>query len=203
MHTKSSRHNDDPGLQFVLDNRRLIVGFALLIVLCGGFFILGFVEGKRQANPQEVAGLPGGPSAVQPSSPLAPGSEPQTSAVNERSTTESSPSSAQADLRHAETKFDAPSHPDASRQTPVVQSKPPVSTAVEYTVQVGAFRQRKEVDIKAGMLRAKGYDCTIEPPQAPDQLFLLQVGRYKTRAEAVRMQLKLRNDGSASFIKSR
>ena len=38
----------EPGFEFVLDNRKLIVVFLLLISFCGGFFVLGFMEGKRQ-----------------------------------------------------------------------------------------------------------------------------------------------------------
>jgi len=41
-------HAPDPGVQFVLDNRKLIILFAVLIAICGGFFFLGYVEGKRQ-----------------------------------------------------------------------------------------------------------------------------------------------------------
>ena len=38
----------DSGIEVVLDNRKLIVAFAVLISICGGFFVLGFIEGKRQ-----------------------------------------------------------------------------------------------------------------------------------------------------------
>ena len=210
MRQDSERHSDDPGLQFVLDNRRLIVGFALLVVLCGGFFILGFVEGKRQANADHVAGPPeGGATASIAGQPSASG-EAATPSSN-RSDAAEPPGAEPTKAAPAQTAAQAGPRTDAraseSREPAgrpaVVPRKPPTSSKVEYTIQVGAFRQRKEVDIKAAMLKAKGYDCAIEAPQAPDQLFLLQVGRFETRAEAVRMQLKLRNDGFASFIKSR
>lgn len=38
----------ESGLELVLDNRKLIVAFALLIAICGCFFVVGFIEGKRQ-----------------------------------------------------------------------------------------------------------------------------------------------------------
>jgi cell division protein FtsN len=88
--------------------------------------------------------------------------------------------------------------------TPV--SKPPVKTAVaassSYTVQVGAFRQKKQVDAKAEMLRSKGFDCRIEFPESEEGLYLLKVGRFKSRAEAVAMQLRLKKNGWSSFIKT-
>src|SRR3989442_12668193 len=51
-----------------LDNRKLIIAFVLLMCICAGFYVFGFVEGKRQAQKvgeQKVnAGLPA-PAAQQ------------------------------------------------------------------------------------------------------------------------------------------
>ena len=33
-----------------LDNRKLIIAFVLLMCICAGFYVFGFVEGKRQAQ---------------------------------------------------------------------------------------------------------------------------------------------------------
>jgi cell division protein FtsN len=81
----------------------------------------------------------------------------------------------------------------------------PVATASGpggYSVQVGAFRQRREADAKATQLKAKGYDCVMESPASPKALFLLKVGRYNTRADAVAMQRRLQRDGFTSFVKA-
>ena len=40
--------HSDSGYELVLDNRRLIIAFAVLILFCGCFFVVGFMEGKRQ-----------------------------------------------------------------------------------------------------------------------------------------------------------
>jgi hypothetical protein len=38
----------EAGHELVLDNRKLIIAFAVLIAICGAFFVLGFMEGRRQ-----------------------------------------------------------------------------------------------------------------------------------------------------------
>ena len=42
------RYPAQPGYELVLDARRLIIACVLVIFVCGVFFVLGFVEGKRQ-----------------------------------------------------------------------------------------------------------------------------------------------------------
>ena len=53
----------DSGTEFVLDNRKLIITFLVLVVVCGAFFVIGFMEGKRQAVPTRVERTPSDPAA--------------------------------------------------------------------------------------------------------------------------------------------
>jgi len=210
------QNGGDGGLQFVLDNRRLILGFGLLIVLCGGFFVLGFVEGKRQGGQVPgVAGNPDAPPLSEAATPRIPGagsaSAPDDKTVRERldwynqvgaapggTNREKAPAPGAGgpEAAAADARGDSPS---GARARP---SAAPPGGSASYTVQVGAFRQRKEAEAKAAMLKARGYEYTIEPPSSPDQLFLLKVGRFASRAEAVALQLKLRRDGFPTFVKS-
>ena len=52
------------------------------------------------------------------------------------------------------------------------------------------------------MVKAKGYRCVIEPPREADGLYLLKVGRYEARADAVAMRHRLKKDGFSTLIKS-
>jgi cell division protein FtsN len=83
-------------------------------------------------------------------------------------------------------------------------SKPRAGAAsnVTYSVQVGAFRQRREAEAKATALRERNYEYVIEPTEGAEPLFLLKVGRYESRAEAVAMGLRLKRDGFSTFIKT-
>jgi cell division protein FtsN len=209
----------DSGYELVLDNRRLIVAFAVLIFLFGCFFVIGFMEGKRQgfqAGSQSAAESPA--KAVPTNTPVA--SETPSSS----SESEAEPKKEQSDERPLEwyknvsgkgEKPEIAPAPVVSSATPKKPApkpavepvtKPPekatVSAPASYTVQVGAFRQQKQVDVKAELLRSKGFDCRIEPPASEDGLYLLKVGKFKSRADAVAMQLRLKSSGFSSFIKT-
>ena len=74
----------DPGFEFVLDNRKLIVIFALLLAVCAGFFVFGFVEGKRQAVQVEIQKAPPPPSVETSPAPAPPPvSEPESKAASD------------------------------------------------------------------------------------------------------------------------
>jgi cell division septation protein DedD len=210
----------ESGLELVLDNRKLIVAFALLITICGCFFVLGFIEGKRQgvqeatrnAAPTSEGEARDAKAAVGGSGNK-PGEERSAKeqldwykSVNNRAAAgskgldktagapakEATPPKSEGDVAAS----------GASRSAAAVQNQlPEVKTT--YSVQVGAFRQREQAEAKVKMLKSKGYDqCFIEPPTSDQQLFLLKVGKFESRAEAVSMRLRLKKDGITSFIKA-
>ena len=224
-------HTGDTGAQFVFDNQKLIVGFALLIVLCGTFFAIGFMEGKRQGIQRAKEQFPPGPlntpaasdqAAVAPDRSVSPDAKalPEKSvreqlewykSVNQR---EEAGTAAPAVARKSgELAADKSASSNAAKSTPphttsaktpeaahqIRAGSPPKTT---YTVQVGAFKQRREAETKAATLKDRGYEYAIEPSGSPEPLFLLKVGRFGSRAEAVAMQLKLKKDGFATFIKT-
>lgn len=209
----------DSGVQFVLDNRKLLILFAVLIGICGGFFVLGYVEGKRQ----------GTQLAAQNASPIDTASMVAESTQNAQPSNAGVNESAKKDLnwyqniggvekKDSETPEPAieplakttPPQVKTPEKTAVAESKAKkpaasatkVATSVSYSVQVGAFRQRKEAERKAGMLKEKGYESTISTPSEPDQFYLLKVGKYDSRADAVAMLLRLKEDGFAGFVKT-
>ncbi len=208
--------SSDSGYELVLDNRRLIVAFAILVSLFGCFFVLGFVEGKRQgfqAGAQIAAETGANPASAREAS------APKTSAFSADSETENSKEPPDEPplgwYKSVSGKGERPEIasppsvanpvPEEPRQPAQPTLKPPAKTAASpssYSVQVGAFRQKKQVDAKAEILRSKGFDCRIEPPESEEGLYLLKVGRFKSRAEAVAMQLRLKKSGFSSFIKT-
>jgi cell division protein FtsN len=211
----------ESGLELVLDNRKLIVAFVLLISVCGCFFVVGFIEGKRQGFQQ-------GSQAIQPAvenPPKAITDEPSradagSSAVPETARTinpedqrldwyksvnrpEGEPEKSLQALASSSV-VKSPEPPRTS--TPATKLKahvdPPPLGQVTYSVQVGAFRQKLELETKAQALRAKGFEYRIETPRLPEDLYLLKVGTFHSRAEAVAMQLRLKKSGFSCFIKT-
>lgn len=197
-------NSSDPGYELILDNRRLVVAFIALILICGCFFVVGFVEGKRQGY--QAGSLMEVDSAAK-QIPDAPKETELPSAAAAKEETEKQQLNWYKNVSGQEQKGKiAPPRPEpvtVPKKEPVkpIAIQAPAATS-GYTVQVGAFRQRQQVEVKAKLLRSKGFDCRIEVPQSSEDLYLLKVGRFKSRAEAVAMQLRLKKNGFGSFIKT-
>jgi cell division protein FtsN len=210
-------YSSDPGYELVLDNRRLIIAFVVLILICGCFFVVGFVEGKRQGYQA------GSQTAAESSADQFPDTPKETEAIEAAGANPETPPVKEDAERQQLSWYKNVSGQEQKREItrptaeppPAPQKEPTKSAAVSpastvpataaasgYTVQVGAFRQRQQVEAKAKELRSKGYDCRIEVPQSSEDLYLLKVGRFKSRAEAAAMQLQLKKSGFSSFIKT-
>jgi cell division protein FtsN len=193
-------NSEESGFEFALDSRRLIIGFLVLISFCGCCFIFGFYEGKRQGYREASR------SSVVSSSPEAPLDAGPAVKASEEKKTEGAivPEEQPLDWYKSvnRMKEDAPIEPPkpADEEKPKAKTLPPA--AISYSVQVGAFRQKHEVDVKAQALKSKGFDYRIEPPSAPGQLYLLKVGKYPSRADAVAMTIRLKKNGFTCFIKT-
>jgi cell division protein FtsN len=112
---------------------------------------------------------------------------------------------------HSETKGAANQPDTATAPAALPAAKPHAAGAskstleqgkVTYSVQVGAFRYKQEAEAKAELLKEKRYQYAIEQFGGPGGLYLLKVGKYDSRADAVAMQLRLKKDGFGSFIKT-
>ncbi len=198
----------DSGLELIVDNRKLIVAFALLIIVCGVFFLLGFMEGKRQgavlaATPGSVGGIAA--ESLKGAAAAPAGKEEVNSEV----------ARAGKDQLDWYEKVNKPGEPDSRLVEPPVTARvqssqksaagkaADVSPATAYTVQVGAFRKREDAEKRAEMLKTKGYAYTIESPSDPAQsLYHIKVGKFNSRADAVATALRLKRDGFSTFIKT-
>jgi cell division septation protein DedD len=77
----------------------------------------------------------------------------------------------------------------ASVRAPADAAKPPAGT---FSIQVGAFNKRSAADSVVGRLKQKGFDAFIV--SRADGLFNVWVGRFPARADAERVQAKLRDE---------
>jgi len=213
------RYPAQPGYELVLDARRLIIACALVIFVCGVFFVLGFVEGKRQileatltergtpsaaatepAIPRTEQGTIPSPSAATGTDAAKPATDQQTwyDKVNAPGRQARPQTQADATSKPISATAAAPARPGAG---PTVAAAKPGGATFD-SCQVGAFRQQKEAQTKADELKGRGYDPMVDPPASAGGLYLLKVGRYGTRAEAVAMQSRLKKAGYNCFIKT-
>jgi cell division protein FtsN len=199
----------ESGLELVLDNKKLIIAFLVLISVCCFFFVFGFVAGKRQGiregtqsatpvpNPNPV-GTPGRESPVaaapSPSTPE-PVARPDGQSLGWYKNASQEKTADDAAIK-------PPPQKKAKEAADKAKAQASPSTPVTYSVQVGAFRQKHEAEIKAQSLKSKGFDYRIESPDSPQELYHLKVGKFSSRADAVAMQIQLKKSGFASFIKT-
>jgi cell division protein FtsN len=204
--------------ELVLDNRKLVIGFLLLLIICGTFFVIGFMEGRRQGLQARVDNI----APATPAESIAETTDQQAEAVpapagkSENSAAEEGREQLDwyknvSQNRRPEAKITQPKKtaekPASTPKKPAESTAPKSTTGstatVVYRVQVGAFRQQREAQALADALKSKGYSCEIEPPGTSDDLYRVKVGAFRSRAEAVATQLRLKKDGYSSFIKSK
>lgn len=63
----------------------------------------------------------------------------------------------------------------------------------QFTIQVGAFKDRASADAVMGRLKGKGFAAYVLAPPTPDGLFNVRVGSYGARPDAERVQTRLRD----------
>jgi cell division septation protein DedD len=89
--------------------------------------------------------------------------------------------------------------PAAAKPSPKPIVPAPVRPAVaeapkgQFTIQVGAFKDRASADAVMGRLKGKGFAAYVLPPPTPDGLFNVRVGSYGARPDAERVQTRLRD----------
>jgi len=220
-------HDAESGLELVLDNRKLIVTFAVLIAICGLFFVVGYTLGKRQAGiqseTQSAAGTEREAHVDGPppdsTGPARANEEPETKPSRQDTGDKPVDWYKNANRHEGEpetiTAKPAPEPeiktPPASRTSaavppaavPIEKPKPQASAEpATYSVQVGAFKQKHELEVRAQQLHQKGFEYRTEASQGEGGYYLLKVGKFRSRAEAVAMQLRLKKNGFACFVKT-
>jgi cell division septation protein DedD len=83
----------------------------------------------------------------------------------------------------------APARPTV---TPASAAAAPAASG-KFTIQVGAFKDAAAAESVMTSLKAKGFAAFVVPPTSPDGLFNVRVGSYAARADAERVQVKLRD----------
>ena len=214
-----SEHDEERGIEVSLDNRKIILAFVVFIAICGGFFVLGYVEGKRQGAQAKMqmtdeTGTLEATAAVPEQIAQAEAVQDSESVENE---TEDQPLNWYKNVNRSEEESEPVSQiaaspakkPDAVAAPPSKSpSKPKAETSslrpgsVSYTVQVGAFVKKEEAEVRGRELQSKGFEHRIEPPVPPSQFYFVKVGRFDTRADAVAMQIRLKESGFSCFIKT-
>lgn len=199
----------ESGFELVLDNRKLIIAFIVAIAICGLFFVWGYSTGKRQGK---IAALD---TAVSPMAEetQVPVAEPPGGTDTEAPAVEPEEEQQQLEwYQSVNKKTNEPTGVEAPKpESPPVEKKVPAApretpraaaASVTYSVQVGAFKRKLDADAHAQNVQAKGFNTRVDLPTPSQPLYLVKVGRFNTRAEAVAVQLRLKKSGFNCFVKT-
>jgi cell division septation protein DedD len=89
--------------------------------------------------------------------------------------------------------------PAPPKPAPAASAKPikgpgaPISGSGNFTIQVGAFKDKASADSIVARLKNKGFAAYVVSPEG-EGLFNVRVGNFATRADAERVQGKLRDE---------
>lgn len=87
----------------------------------------------------------------------------------------------------------------AAPKSRATAAKSGAPTGTFFSVQVAAYDSREAASRMADLLLARGLDARVDGARQP---FRVRVGRFGTRAEAVRLQQTLRAQGQNGFVTS-
>ena len=223
-----------------IDSRKGVLIFFGFLVICGCFFVAGYVMGNRAASLPENyadAGAAGNSRtrdntgietynrisdivsepAQAPAAIIEPQAAPPEITVPSAAVLDNDrqePLEIASDVSTpvtVNTPKPPPKETQKPRETPNNTAKstagkatPPAKQAVSaktvYSVQVAAFRARREAEIKARELEAKGFEPRIEPPPTPGDYYRLKVGNFNTRSAAAEMAERLKKSGFDTMI---
>jgi cell division septation protein DedD len=91
----------------------------------------------------------------------------------------------------------APTRPRPTASQPTKTSAPAPAGKSVYSVQVAAYDSREAAVRMAELLGTRGLDARVDGTKQP---FRVRVGRFATRAEAVRLQQSLKAQGQNGFV---
>lgn len=208
-----------------LDSRHLLLFFLSAVLICAGFFALGFWMGRGQAGEATLAVGDGAQS-----SPAAPGAVKVAAAAEETRTispgrTEGTRSRTQdpaspPDLRKEldfysavkDQSLDENFRPLPSGKEKRTEARQPSGRRRDSPdspsgaggllhLQVAALRNRSDANRLADELRGKGYPVVVVAPSKSEkpQWIRVKVGPYRSTREASRVKARLARDGYDSI----
>jgi len=199
------------GRDVVLESRHVVGLFAVVVVLCGVFFALGYLMGKMQTGPGLQADQSQSPS---PTDTTVPGILELQTRDSERKAAASFPPPATASPPRAPspgrtpsaTAKMPPSQPPAKtvpKPAPVPAKsvlKPPQFARGSIVLQVAALVNEKDALAMAQALQEKEFPAFVLAPQ-DDKFYRIQVGPYADLKAAQLARRALEREGFKAILR--
>jgi len=203
--------------------RYLILIFLVCVATCGVFFSLGFLVGYNERasrsvpSTEVVTAPPVIPPTVNPpteSASVAPQESaaghaplnppPDTLVVPAAGSAANPPPPVAKPADVAPPIAPPQAAPKPAANPPAAPTPAGGQVGVGITLQVAALRTKQDAEHLVDILKARGYPVFLVTPEyahAADNLFRVQVGPFKTRADADKVHDKLIQEGFKPFIK--
>jgi cell division septation protein DedD len=190
--------------ELVLGNRQLLSGFAVVAILFGVFFAMGYIVG-RNSSPSARTSVPDSPSPVNAAGQPDPGRAPAptSSAAAEAPPAPAPPAEAKPEDKPpvAEEPKEQPAaqaRPDPPKPAPKTADAPPAVQSSE-SLQAGTYLQvmaikKVDADVIAKALQSKGFP-TLMTPSSLEGIFRVLVGPYKDTTSLGKAKSDLENSG--------
>ena len=190
--------------EITLGTGRMLALFFVLVLVCAGFFAMGFSLGRKAA----VVG-PGNVLAAQNRSPgtvvrptAGKNNPPPTPTSNDFSfykAVEQKTADGQPPTKETPAPPAATATPDAAKSPDSATSAPPPTNA--YYVQVAAVTRQEDADALVEALKKKQYPAFIAGNAAGDKFYRVQVGPFTDIKDAELMRGRLTGDGYNPILK--
>ncbi|MGO8786085.1 MAG: SPOR domain-containing protein [Terriglobia bacterium] len=199
--------------------RYLALIFLVCVATCGVFFSLGFLVGYNERgshadlSTEAVSPPPVIPPTVNPPPDSAPATAQDPAAghatpdsVPETEVLTPGPTAGNPPLTSARrADVEPPAATAKPNSNPLSPPKPAAGQVGEgITLQVAALRTKQDGEALVDVLKSRGYPVFLLTPEhahAADNLFRVQVGPFRTRADADKVHDKLVQEGFKPFIR--
>ena len=196
--------NGQQDTEITLGTGRMLALFFALVVICAGFFAIGFSLGRKATlvgGGNVLAAQSGTPSAVV--RPSAAKNNPQPASASENFSFYKS-----VEQKNADTKLATPeAQPQPAAASPTEPPKTDETSAAAapatnaYFVQVAAVTRQEDADALVEALKKKQYPAFSANNPSVDKFFRVQVGPYANLKDAEQMRGRLIADGYNPILK--
>jgi len=193
--------------EITLGTGRMLVLFFLLVVVCAGFFAVGFKLGRKTAAVESSSALitPAGtpaavvrPSAAKNNPPPASSQFTFFKAVGQKNADSQLP--AKEPAPQSQSAASATSTPPEAPQMGASDSTAPPATN-GYFVQVAAVSHQEDANALVEALKKKQYPAFTVSNPSGDKLFHVQIGPFADIKDAELMRGRLTGDGYTPILK--
>jgi len=181
--------------EMVLGNKQLISLFFVVVALCGVFFAMGYMIGRKTSAPVTANLDANAPAVVASPSPVPrpQESEPPRETAGEEPP---APSPAPADSQPSAPAPTVSTQTQAAHDTPAASPAAPPDTAGATWLQVTALR-RADADNLVKTLKEQNFPAVLADSSKPD-LFRVLVGPYHQTADVADAKARLKSLGFAN-----